>query len=98
MQRPPKKLLDQVRDAMRLKHYSLSTEKTYVAWIKRFILYHNKRHPLDMGSTEVEAYLTHLAIKQQVAASTQNQALSPWACGMQLSRTPEVQKSRTPWI
>jgi len=79
MQRPPKKLLDQVRDAMRLKHYSLSTEKTYVAWIKRFILYHNKRHPLDMGSTEVEAYLTHLAVKQQVAASTQNQALSPWA-------------------
>jgi len=58
---------------------SLSTEKTYVAWIKRFILYHNKRHPLDMGSTEVEAYLTHLAVKQQVAASTQNQALSPWA-------------------
>ena len=59
MQRPPKKLLDQVRDAMRLKHYSLSAEKTCVAWIKRFILYHNKRHPLDMGSTEVEAYLTH---------------------------------------
>jgi integron integrase len=76
MQRPPKKLLDQVRDAMRLKHYSLSTERTCVAWIKRFILYHNKRHPLDMGSTEVEAYLTHLAVKQQVAASTQNQALN----------------------
>jgi integrase len=76
MQRPPKKPLDQVRDAMRLKHYSLSTEKTYVAWIKRFILYHNKRHPLDMGSTEVEAYLTHLAVKQQVAASAQNQALN----------------------
>ena len=77
MQRPPRKLLDQVRDAMRLKHYSLSTEKTYVAWIKRFILYHNKRHPLDMGSTEVEAYLTHLAVERQVSASTQNPCTEP---------------------
>ena len=76
MQRPPKKLLDQVRDAMRLKHYSLSTEKTYVAWIKRFILYHNKRHPLEMGEKEISEFLTYLAAEEHVAASTQNQALS----------------------
>ncbi len=54
MQCPPGKLLDQVRDAMRLKHYSLSTEKAYVAWIKRLILDHNKRHPLDVGTTKIK--------------------------------------------
>ena len=69
------KLLDQVRDVVRLKHYSMSTEKTYVGWIKRFILFHNKRHPKDMGAEEVQAYLTYLAVNQHVAASTQNQAL-----------------------
>ena len=73
---PPKKLLDQVRDAMRLKHYSLRTEDTYVEWIKRYILFHHKRHPKDMGVAEVEAFLTHLAVVDQVSASTQNQALS----------------------
>lgn len=57
----PKKLLDQVRDKIRFKHYSLSTEKNYVAWIKQFILYHQKRHPLEMGAIEVEAFLTYLA-------------------------------------
>ena len=71
----PKKLLDQVRDALRLKHYSLRTEETYVDWITRFILFHNKRHPKDMGNAEVEAFLTHLAVDLNVAASTQNQAL-----------------------
>jgi len=71
----PKKLLDQVRDALRLKHYSLRTEETYVDWITRFILFHNKRHPQDMGNAEVEAFLTHLAVDLNVAASTQNQAL-----------------------
>ena len=70
------KLLDQVRDVVRLKHYSMSTEKTYVGWIKRFILFHNKRHPKDMGAEEVQAYLTYLAVNQHVAASTQNQALN----------------------
>ena len=69
------KLLDQVRDVVRLKHYSMSTEKTYVGWIYRFILFHNKRHPKDMGAEEVQAYLTYLAVNQHVAASTQNQAL-----------------------
>ena len=72
----PKKLLDQVRDARRLKHYSIHTEEAYVNWIKRYILFHNKRHPLDMGTTEIEAFLTPLAVKENVAASAQNQALS----------------------
>jgi integron integrase len=72
----PKKLLDQVRDKIRFKHYSLSTEKTYIAWIKQFILYHHKRHPVEMGSLEVEAFLTYLATQRHVASSTQNQALS----------------------
>jgi len=76
MEQRPKKLLDQVREAIRLKHYSLSTEETYVAWIRRYILFHNKRHPNEMGSKEIETFLTHLAIKENVAASTQNQALS----------------------
>jgi len=71
-----KKLLDQVRDVLRLKHYSIRTEESYVDWIKRFILFHNKRHPQDMGRAEVEAFLTHLAVRGNVAASTQNQALS----------------------
>ena len=72
----PKKLLDQVRDVIRVKHYSIRTEESYVDWIRRFILFHNKRHPQDMGRIEVEAFLTHLAVKGNVAASTQNQALS----------------------
>jgi len=72
---PTRKLLDQVRDVLRLKHYSIRTEEAYVDWIKRFILFHGKRHPSDMGRAEVEAFLTHLAVDQNVAASTQNQAL-----------------------
>jgi hypothetical protein len=72
----PKKLLDQVRDAIRLKHFSYRTEQTYVQWIRRYILFHDKRHPKDMGVPEIEAFLTHLAVKECVAATTQNQALS----------------------
>jgi integron integrase len=75
MQRQPKKLLDQVRHIIRLKHYSMSTEEAYISWIRRFILFHDKRHPKEMGVAEIEAFLTHLAVDQQVAASTQNQAL-----------------------
>jgi integrase len=56
----PKKLLDQVRDAIRLKHYSIRTEEAYINWIKRYILFHKKRHPAEMGTPEVEAFLTHL--------------------------------------
>jgi len=74
--RPKKKLLDQVREAIRRKHYSIRTEEAYVTWIKRYILFHNKRHPKEMGSAEIQAYLTYLAMEQNVAASTQNQALS----------------------
>ncbi|MEH1858983.1 MAG: phage integrase N-terminal SAM-like domain-containing protein [Nostoc sp.] len=75
MEQRPKKLLEQVQDVIRLKHYSYQTEKTYIYWIRRYILFHNKRHPKDMGSTEIETFLTHLAVNENVAASTQNQAL-----------------------
>ena len=71
-----KKLLDRVRDAIRTKHYSIRTEEAYANWIKRFILFHDKRHPKEMGADEVEAFLTYLAVERNVAASTQNQALS----------------------
>jgi integron integrase len=71
----PQKLLDQVRDAIRLKHYSIPTEESYVNWIRRYILYHNKRQPQEMGVPEIEAFLSYLAVEEQVAASTQNQAL-----------------------
>jgi integron integrase len=69
-------LLDQVRATARLKHLSYRTECTYVQSIKRFILFHQKRHPASMGATEIQAYLVHLAMDRQVAASTQNVALS----------------------
>ena len=72
----PKKLLDRVRDTLRTKHYSRRTEQTYVEWIRRFILFHGKRHPKDMRAAEIEAFITHLAVDRQVAVSTQNQALS----------------------
>ena len=70
------KLLDQVRRAMRVAHYAIRTEEAYVDWIRRFILYHNKRHPSEMGAAEITEFLTHLAVEGKVAASTQNQALS----------------------
>lgn len=72
----PKKLLSQVRDRLRVRHYSLRTEKTYIGWIKRFILFHGKRHPRGMGKPEVEEFLSYLAAQRHVAASTQNQALN----------------------
>ncbi len=75
MNAQPKRLLDQVRDVIRVKHYSPRTEQAYVEWITRFILFHDKRHPRDMGDLEIEAFLTHLAVEHHVAASTQNQAL-----------------------
>jgi site-specific recombinase XerD len=70
------KLLEQVRNAVRTRHYSLRTEEAYVRWIKRFILFHGKRHPRDMGVREVQQFLTYLAVERHVAASTQSQALS----------------------
>lgn len=73
---PKPRLLDQVRDAIRVKHYSMRTEEAYTHWIKRFILFHEKRHPLYMGENEVSKFLSHLAVEGKVSVSTQNQALS----------------------
>lgn len=70
------KLLEVVRDKLRALHYSKRTEEAYLDWIRRYVLFHNKRHPREMGGPEVEAFLTHLAVNRDVAASTQNQALS----------------------
>jgi integron integrase len=72
----PPRLLDQVRQVLRVRHYALRTEVCYVRWITHFILFHHKRHPRDMGAAEVEQFLTHLAVDGHVAASTQNQALN----------------------
>jgi site-specific recombinase XerD len=72
----PRKLLDQIRDTIHLKHYSESTEKTCVHWARGFILFHNQRHLAEMGSAEAEAFLTHLAKDENVSSSTQNQALN----------------------
>lgn len=96
------RLLDQVRDRIRRKGYSIRTEKSYAHWIKRFILFHGKRHPKDMGAAEVEAFLTHLAVEGNVAAATQNLALSailflyrevlelpqPWLDGIERAKKP----------
>jgi integron integrase len=74
--KPPPRLLDQVRAATRLRHYSVRTEQAYVHWARQFILFHGKRHPTEMGETEVGQFLQHLALNKGVAASTQNQALN----------------------
>jgi integron integrase len=68
------RLLDQVRAVMRLQHLSLATEHAYVQWIKRYIIFHKMRHPLEMGAAEIREFLTHLAVKLEVTSSTQNQA------------------------
>lgn len=70
------RLLDRLREAIRAKHYSIRTEDAYHDWVKRFILFHDKRHPETMGVPEINAFLTHLAVHENVAASTQNQALN----------------------
>jgi integron integrase len=72
----PKKLLDQARDIMRQKHYSRKTEQNYIHWLKRYIFFHHKRHPEGMDVKEIEEFLTHLAVKEKVSASTQNQAFN----------------------
>lgn len=100
---PKPKLLDQVRRLIRTKHYSLQTERAYVFWIRRYVLFHRKRHPADMGKVEIEAFLSHLATDKHVAASTQNQALSallllyrdvlgvqlPWLDGLTRAKKPK---------
>jgi hypothetical protein len=70
------RLLDQVREIIRIQHYSIRTEQAYAQWIRRFILYHGKRHPKDMSAAEVSAFLSSLAITAKVSASTQKQALN----------------------
>ncbi len=87
------KLLDQVRQQIRLRNYSIRTERVYAEWIKRFIRFHAYRHPAEMGAAEIEAYLTHLAVKRDVSASTQNQALAAL-----LFLYKEVLKQELPWL
>ena len=74
--KPGPRLLDRMREAIRLRHYSIRTEDTYVHWVRRFILFHGKRHPLELGAPEVASFLTYLAMERGVGASTQNQAKS----------------------
>ena len=76
MRNPSVKLLDRVRQSIRLKGYSIQTEKTYVSWIRQFVLFHAKRHPRDMGKPEIEAFLSYLVMKRNVASFTQNQAFN----------------------
>jgi integron integrase len=97
------KLLDRVRHAVRARHYSRRTEKAYVHWIKRYIFFHGKRHPAEMGAVELTAFLTALAVRDRVAASTQNQALNallflyreilgielPWLEGLVRAKRPQ---------
>lgn len=97
------RLLDQVREQIRLRHYSIRTEAVYVEWVKRFIRFHKYRHPQEMGAPEVEAFLSDLAVRRDVSASTQNQALSailflykkvlqielPWMDGVIRARRPQ---------
>jgi integrase len=89
----PPKLLDQVRARIRVKHYSIRTEDQYVQWIKRYIYFHDKRHPRDLGAAAVEAFLSDLAVNGRVAASTQNQALSAL-----LFLYKEVLEIALPWL
>ena len=99
--RPPR-LLDEVRERLRARHYSLRTETIYLGWIKRFIIANGKRHPREMGAAEVEAFLTGLAVQGKVAASTQNQALSGLlflyreVLGIELERMENVVRAKRP--
>jgi len=90
---PRPRLLDRVREAIRARHYSRRTEKAYVGWIKRYIFFHDKRHPAEMGGAEVTRFLTTLAVEARVAASTQNQALNAL---LFLYRV--VLKQELPWL
>jgi len=89
----PPRLLDQVRDKLRVKHYSIRTEQTYTDWIKRYIYFHDKRHPKDLGAQDIEAFLTHLAVNGKVAAATQNLAKSAL-----LFLYREVLEIQLPWL
>jgi site-specific recombinase XerD len=73
---PSPKLLDQIRNVARVRHLSLSTERAYAGWIRRFILFHNKKHPKEMAETEIRQFISHLAVHAKISASTQTVALS----------------------
>jgi len=96
------RLLEEVKERLRLKHYSIRTEEQYVQWIKRFILFHGKRHPRQMAAVEVEQFLTHLAVEGRVSASTQNQAQSALlflyrqVLGVELEWLGEVTRAKSP--
>ena len=98
----PPRLLDQVRAAIRTKHYSRKTEEAYVHWTRKFILFHNKRHPIELGETEVGQFLQHLALNKRVAAATQNQALNAlvflYAAVLKkpLGKLPDVLRAKRP--
>lgn len=87
------RLLDQVRQQIRVRNYSIRTEAVYAEWVKRYIRFHHYRHPLEMGGAEIEAFLTHLAVKRNVAGATQNQALAAL-----LFLYKEVLKVDLPWL
>src|SRR5437867_6784833 len=99
--RPPK-LLDRVRHAIRLRHYSDRTEEAYVHWIRRYIVFHKKTHPSEMGAADISTFLTWLAVERHVSASTQNQALSALlflykdVLGMDVGRLSDVPRARVP--
>ncbi len=99
---PPLPFLERCRQKVRLKHYSLRTEQAYLDWIKRFILFHGKRHPAELGAPEVEVFLTHLAVDRGVSASTQNQAKSALlfmykvVLGTELPWLDHVERAKTP--
>jgi integron integrase len=86
-------LLEKVRTLLRVRHYSYQTEKTYLKWIRRYIFFHNVKHPAEMGKAEVEAFLSHLAVEGNVSASTQNQALFAL-----LFLRKEVLQTDLPWL
>lgn len=96
------KLIEQVREVMRFQHYSIRTEEAYIQWIRRYIYFHNKRHPRDMGADEITRYLTHLAVNRKVTASTQNQAFSALlflykkVLQMELPRLDDIQRAKKP--
>ncbi|MGZ5084837.1 MAG: integron integrase [Usitatibacter sp.] len=99
---PPPRLLDSVREAIRVRHYSLRTERAYLHWIRRYVVFHGRRHPVEMGAGEVAAFLSHLATEGEVAASTQNQALAALlflykaVLGIELPWLDEVVRAKRP--
>jgi integrase len=99
---PPTRLLDRVREVIRLKHYSIRTEQAYVQWIRRYILFHGRRPPAELGADELRSFLGDLAVRGKVSASTQNQALNAIlflyreVLGIQLPWIDDLQRAKRP--